>query len=260
MPLLTEFEWFRAANYKDVASTALGKIALAAGAGGRTFESPMKTLSTKGKISGFTLIEVLVILAVIFVLAAMILPSLTRPHIHGGPSCMNNQKQLCLGLILWQSDNDGKFPWQLSVATNGTMELITNGHAASQFYAFKDYVRYTGCYICPADKGRNAATNFDHFTDENISYFVNVDVMTNTATIILTGDRRFIVNGQPVKPGLFYYKNTSDLDWARELHGSGSLTAGVMGFADGHVERVNSTSLDAAFRGQGLVSDRLEVP
>jgi len=220
----------------------------------------MKTLSAIGKISGFTLIEVLVVIALIVVLVVMMVPALDHPHTSRGPSCMSNQKQICLGLIMSQGDNDGKFPWQRSTATNGTMELITNGQAASQFLALADYLKSFCCYVCPVDAGKTAATNYDHFTGQNISYLVNVDATTNTAATILTGDRRLIVNGDPVTPGLLYYKNTSDLRWSRGLHGTGERTDGVMGFADGHAEIVKTTNLNGVFHRQGLVSDRLVVP
>ena len=50
MPLLTELELIRMTNYKDVAPTALTKIALVTAAGGVTVSAAMKTLSAKAKI------------------------------------------------------------------------------------------------------------------------------------------------------------------------------------------------------------------
>ena len=50
MSLLTELEWIRTTNYKDVAPTALAKNGLAAGAGGVKVSAAMKTLLTKAKI------------------------------------------------------------------------------------------------------------------------------------------------------------------------------------------------------------------
>jgi hypothetical protein len=115
-------------------------------------------------------------------------------------------------------------------------------------------------YICPTDAAKRVAANYETFSDQNTSYFVNVDAATNTASTILTGDRHLVANGQPVKPGLFYYKNTSDMGWTRELHGNDKYPIGFMGFADGHVQGGWQKETTSLFHQQGLVSDRLAVP
>ncbi len=61
---------------------------LAAGAGGVTVSAAMKTLPAKAKISGLTLIEVLVVIFVIVVLAAMLLPALSDRN-HKGDSTVS---------------------------------------------------------------------------------------------------------------------------------------------------------------------------
>ncbi|HWW02802.1 MAG TPA: prepilin-type N-terminal cleavage/methylation domain-containing protein [Candidatus Acidoferrum sp.] len=95
--------------------------------------------------AGFTLIELLVVIAIIAILAAMLLPALTRAKGTARRiSCTNCQKQLAIAAVMYTDENQDKFPPR-SAVERWPEEFRNN------------YVN-TNLLRCPSDLPGNPAT------------------------------------------------------------------------------------------------------
>jgi len=103
------------------------------------------TVAPVARGSAFTLIELLVVIAIIAVLAALLLPALTRAKEGGrAASCKNNLRQLSLGAATYALDNKGRLPYFLDWLATKPGDL-----SSGQLYP---YLKARQVYLCPTDK------------------------------------------------------------------------------------------------------------
>jgi len=208
----------------------------------------MKPLRTSPQLTGLTLIELVVVVAIIGTLSALLLPAVNTARFRAqGVACINQLRQIGLGFQMFANEHDGKLPMQVPARDGGTAELLhpTNRPFAGFGFAHRHFQSLSNELVTPrilrcAKDSRQAAESFPALHTTNVSYFVNIRADHGKATVLLAGDRN--VSGDGSGHDMLRLDTLRTLRWTPELH----RFKGNLLFADGHVEGCNGPQLLAA--------------
>jgi len=198
-------------------------------------------MRTSSFSKGFTLIELLVVIAIIAVLAALLIPAVSRTMDRGRTAkCANNQRQLGLAMAMYLADNDDAYP------------AISYWTQWRQWDALREHIGGNqAVFICPSAKGKaKADDNWFHGLSQADHDIKKYNTITNSDNSTWFTEYKF--NDNPI----FWKTNETGaiVSSGKRIHGLSPveffvLTDGViwaprhasnkrvnMGFLDGHVQ------------------------
>ena len=219
------------------------------------------------KRHGFTLIEILVVIAIIALLAAIIFPVFSLARERGrSAACQSNLKQLGAAMAMYIGDNE-RYPhaidpadkhsniWKNQVLAQGV--ILGNLPLLSDDNALGPYIKSSNVWKCPSDTG------FDHLEDKDRN-----EGLGDNADWRLEGKTTYPSCFEKYGMSYFYrtelmFRNLSD-DFLRNpaqtnvlFDGDGSWHGTGVDrderrynclYADGHVKNVDYDGLQAAWK------------
>ena len=222
----------------------------------------MRAHRSIGNCRAFTLMELLVVMAIIAILAALLLPVLSQAQARAKRmSCVNHLRQMGMAFQNFAHDHNSQFPMAVPASAGGSEEFTATSLqvAGDFFFSFRHFQALSNelvtpnLLVCPSDT-RTAAVSFATLQNDNLSYFVGLKSDYSHPNSILAGDRN-VTNDLAGTSTLVRLKDARGWRWTSALH----KFKGNLLFADGHVDEKSTPALVSSF-DQGLQTAELSLP
>ena len=213
---------------------------------------------------GFTLLELVFLMALIAALGAVFLPYLARSKVRSSKiNCVNNLKEIGLSHRLFANDNGDKFPTALSTNLGGSLEYVLTPETFRHFLPLTNELGTPKVLICSEDSARNRSwiTNLQSLQNSNLSYFIGLDAQETTPELWISGDRNLEIQ---VASTNFSYPLTTKTKvvWGKSIHNKAksTLRAGNIGLADGSVSQWSEKRLQESLAASPPHTNRISIP
>jgi competence protein ComGC len=215
----------------------------------------MKPQVTIKKERGLTLLEVVVVIALTMLLAALLLPALSKAGSGRWVGCASNLKQIGLGMRIFSDDHAGRFPWLVPKAEGGSLEYVNSPEVFRHFLAASNEINSPKVLVCPADRERSKESDWDRLSNRNLSYFIGLEARGSQPSSILAGDRTIFISKKPVF-GLLALNSNALPRIVKGLHGD-FIT---MVRADGSIQRMYDKNAKNWVLDSNQLPLRLAIP
>ena len=216
------------------------------------------------ELRGFTVLELLVVVGITAILAALLLPAVSRARAKVDETgCLNNLKQLQAAWQMYVDDYSGIVPENYADRSTGVWRSSSNSWTGPSSAPYDEnttaveqgtfyrlgYIRATGSYRCPGDDSVVVANparssrdlrrtrsysmngNFGGRLQESQTVFIRETSAGNPAGVFVFVDE----HEESIDDGHFLVWPSPDDRWVNLPAGRHNRT-GVLSFADGHAE------------------------
>ncbi|MBE0545358.1 MAG: type II secretion system protein [Verrucomicrobia bacterium] len=217
----------------------------------------MKLTRGHHEVTGWNLIQLIVVVAVIVVLAIVILPTLSKARERAQRiSCTGRLKGINLSFLQWALDHTNAYPMTVSTNDGGTLEHAVTGEVWRHFQVMSNELSTPLTLVCPSDRDRSPARDFRSLlSNTNISYFVGLDADKAHPQMLLAGDRN-LLGGTLLPNGILLLTSNDTVSWSGTMH----KHQGNVALADGSVQGFSSGRLREALLNTGVATNRLAFP
>jgi prepilin-type N-terminal cleavage/methylation domain-containing protein len=208
--------------------------------------------NTNCEHKAFTLIELLIVIAIISILASILFPVFARARENARRAgCMSNMKQIGIGVMMYTQDYDEHVP--ACYANNG-------GDSNHTFaYYIEPYTKNSQIYRCPSDSSTHASSygyNYFYLAPHGLSEAVSIAAMQKPSETVMLVDSDY---GRDYVYSPVNWKMNggslggNDYGWVEPRHLETVSTL----WADGHAKSQKVTALSGPSGCSGVACDIL---